>query len=130
MRADSDAETILTVLEQHPGGLTMRMLLHETGLTSGQYRSAYNWVFDNLDEPVWTKRYIGGEWVYMTTETAGACDEDWARTVKTQVTRARREHAKARAFATAHPSTERKGSELEAEYRLRKLQLEKERLSA
>ncbi len=129
MRGYDSAELILTCLEEHPGGLNMKVLLSETGLRSGQYRSAYNWTLDNFDEPIWVKNYVGGEWVYLTIENARDCMEDWKRTNKTQVTRARREHNKIRAIANRHPTLAFRESELEAKHRLERLQFEKDRLS-
>lgn len=130
MRNYQAAEQIYQTLEQNPGGLNMRMLLLEAEVTSGQYRSAYNWTLDNLDEPIWVKQYIAGEWIYVLTDNARACQEDWRRTIKTQVTRARREHSKIHAIATAHPTLDNRVSEIEARARLERLQVEKERLNS
>ena len=131
MRSFDSAELILQALEDHlDSGLSMSRLLSETGLTPGQYRAAYNWTMDNFDEPLWIKNYIGREWIYLLPESARACKEDWHRTIKTQVTRARREHNKIHMIAKRHPTVSNRESELEAEYRLRKLQLEKDRLGA
>ena len=107
----------------------MRMLLHETGLTSGQYRAAYNWTLDNFDEPIWIKNYSGGEWIYLLPELARNAKEDWQRTIKTQVTRARREHSKIHAIAGKHPTIDNRLSEIEAQNRLERLKIEKDRIA-
>ena len=124
------AEIILGALERHPGGLGMKMLLHLTGLRSGQYRSAYNWTLNNFDEPIWIKNYVDGEWIYLTTENFRSCEEDWARTIRTQVTRATREHNKAHMIAQRHPTIDNRLSEELARTRLEQLKIEKERLGS
>lgn len=129
MPSHDAAELIYEALEANPGGLNMRMLLEETGLTSGQYRSAYNWTLDNFDEAIWVKQYIAREWIYTLTENHRACEEDWRRTIKTQVTRARREHNKIHMIAKEHPTDTNRLSEVEARARLERLKIEKDRLS-
>jgi len=123
MLADKWASDVLTTLEQHPGGLSMARLLELAALTPGQYRRAYNWTLDTFGEPFWAKSYIGREWIYFTTENAPACEEDWRRTLKTQITRGRREYNKAHAFAEAHPSLETEEQELMAKHRLEALDM-------
>lgn len=129
MRGYDAAELIYQALEDQPGGLSMGMLLHETGLTSGQYRSAYNWSLDNFDEPIWIKNYIGREWIYLLPESHLACKEDWHRTIKTQVTRARREHNKIHMIAKHHPTVDNRLSAELARTRLEQLKIEKDRLT-
>jgi hypothetical protein len=129
--AHDSAELVLRAIEgAMPGGLNMRMLLHRTGLTPGQYRAAYNWTLDNLGEPVWIKNYVGGEWIYLLPEFEQNVHEDWQRTIKTQVTRARREYHKIHAIAQEHPTLNNRQSEEQARNRLELLRIEKERLSA
>jgi hypothetical protein len=129
MRAFDSAELIYQALEDHPGGLNMKILLVETGLTQAQYRAAYNWTLDNFDEPIWIKNYIGREWVYLLPENHLDCREDWHRTIKTQVTRARREYHKIHAIAKKHRTVDNRVSEEMARSRLELLSIEKERLS-
>jgi hypothetical protein len=128
--AYDSAELVLQAIEDNPGGLNMKMLLHETGLTGGQYRRAYNWTLDNFDEPIWIKNFVGGEWVYLLPSIKSNAMEDWKRTIRTQVTRARREHNKIHAIAKRHKGHETAQSELLARHRLEALQLERERLKA
>jgi hypothetical protein len=130
LRAYDSAELVLTAIEEHPGGLNMRMLLHETGLTSGQYRRAYNWTLDNFDEPIWIKNWVGGEWVYLLPDIKVNAMEDWKRTIKTQVTRARREHNKIHAIAQRHKTVDNRLSEELARTRLEQLKIERDRLKA
>jgi hypothetical protein len=131
MKAHESAEIVLRAIEgAMPGGLTMRMLLHRTDLTSGQYRAAYNWTLDNLGEPIWIKNYVGGEWVYRLPDLEVNAHEDWQRTIKTQVTRAKREYTKIHAIAQEHPTLDNRMSEELTRTRLEQLRIEKERLSA
>lgn len=130
MRAYDSAELILQAIEDHPGGLNMRVLLLETGLSPGQYRSAYNWTLDTFEEPIWVKNYVDREWVYLLPENHRAANEDWLRTIKTQVTRARREHNKIHMIAKQHATVENRLSEELARTRLEQLKIEKDRLSA
>jgi hypothetical protein len=123
------AEAVLRVVEEHPGGLTMKRILALTGLTPSQYRAAYNWTLDTFGEPFWARTYVGGEGIYMTTENRHACAEDWQRTISTQITRARREFHKAHAFAEAHPSLMTEEQELLAKHRLESLRLAKRKLN-
>lgn len=129
MRSYDAAELILQTLEDHPGGLSMRMLLAESGVTPGQYRSAYNWTLDNFEEPIWIKNWVGREFVYLLTENHRDCAEDWKRTIKTQVTRARREHNKIHMIAKQHPTHEYRLSAELARTRLAQLKIEKDRLT-
>ena len=129
MRAFDAADRILTALEKHPGGLNMRMLLYTTGLTPGQYRAGYNWTFDTLGEAIWVKARIDKEWVYILPENYEQASEDWYRTIRTQITRARREHSKIHAIAGKHPTLDMRLSEIEAQARLDRLQIEKERIT-
>lgn len=126
--ADKWAERVLDMIAEHPGGLTMPRLLELTDLTSGQYRRAYNWTLDTFGEPFWAKTIVGRQVVYMSTEDAAACSEDWDRTIRTQITRARREYHKAHAFATAHPGLVNDEQEVYARRRLEDLQLAQRRL--
>lgn len=128
MRGFDAAEMIYEALKQHPGGLNMRMLLEVTELTPGQYRSAYNWTLDSFEEPIWVKTYVDHEWVYMTTEEHRACKEDWQRTVKTQVTRARREYNKIHMIAKRHPTVDNRLSEELTRTRLEQLKIQNDRL--
>ena len=128
MRAFDSAELVLQALDMHTGGLNMKMLLHETGLTPAQYRAAYNWTLDNFEEPIWIKNWIGGEWIYVTPEVAAAAKEDWQRTIKTQVTRARREYNKIHVIAQRHQTIDNRLSEELARTRLEQLKIEKERI--
>jgi hypothetical protein len=129
LRGYDSAEKILQALEQHPGGLNMRMLLHLTGLNPSQYRNAYNWTFDNFDEPIWVRARIDKEWIYILPENEKHTQQDWLRTVKTQITRARREHSKIHAIAGKHPTIDNRLSEELARTRLEQLKIEKERLN-
>lgn len=129
MRAFDSAELVYQALEDHPGGLNMTMLLHETGLTAGQYRSAYNWSLDNFEEPIWVKNYVGREWVYLLPENHLAAKEHWHRAIKTQVTRARREYNAIHMIAKQHPTIDNRLSEELARTRLEQLKIEKDRLS-
>lgn len=129
MYAYDAAELILQVLEDRRGGLPMRRLLAEAGVTSGQYRAAYNWTLDNFDEPVWVKNYVGGEWIYILPELERNAKEDWKRTIKTQVTRARREHNKIHMIAKQHQTVDHRLSEELARTRLEQLKIERDRLS-
>jgi hypothetical protein len=129
MRAYDAAEAIYQALEEHPGGLNMRMLLEATELTPSQYRRAYDWTLDTFEEPIWVKNYIDREWVYLLPEDHRACKEDWQRTIKTQVTRARREHNKIHMIAKQHPTVDNRLSAELARTRLEQLKIEKERLS-
>jgi hypothetical protein len=122
------AETILRCLEKHTGGLSMKMLLHLTGLEPGQYRRAYNWSLDTFGEPFWAKQYINGEPVYFAMEHLPAVVDDWKRTISTQITRGRREYHKAHAFNMAHPSVDREEQAMMAEFRLRQLEVAKRKL--
>jgi hypothetical protein len=128
MRGYDAAELILQAIEDNPGGLNMRMLLLEAGVTPGQYRSAYTWTLDNYDEPIWVKRWVGNEFVYMLSDNALAAAEDWHRTIKTQVTRARREHNKIHMIAKQHPTLDNRLSVELARTRLEQLKIEKDRL--
>lgn len=123
------AEQILATLELHPGGLPLHRILELADITSGQYRRAYNWTLDTFGEPFWAKTYIGREVIYFTTENAPACNEDWARTINTQITRGRREHSKAHAFAVAHPGLASEEQELMAKHRLEALQMAKRKFA-
>lgn len=129
MRAFDSAELILTALEENPGGLNMRMLLATAGVKPAQYRAAYNWTLDNFDEPIWIKNWVGGEFVYLLPDVALNAREDWHRTIKTQVTRARREHNKIHAIAKRHRTLDNRMSEELARTRLEQLKIEKERLA-
>lgn len=128
MRAYDAAELVLQALEDHPGGLPMPRLLEEAGITAGQYRGAYNWTLDNFDEPIWIKNYVGHEWIYLLPEIERNAKEDWRRTIKTQVTRARREHNKIHGIAKLHPTVDNRLSEELARTRLEQLKIEKDRL--
>lgn len=128
MRGYDAAELILTTLEQHPGGLNMRMLLGTAGITSGQYRSAYNWTLDEFEEPIWIKNWVGGEFVYLLPEMEQAAAEDWSRTIRTQVTRARREHNKIHMIAKRYPTVDNRLSAELARTRMEQLKIEKDRL--
>ena len=130
MRGYDAAELILRTLEDHPGGLNMRMLLSTAGITPGQYRAAYNWTFDNFEEPIWIKNYIGREWIYLLPQSARDAGEDWSRTIRTQVTRARREHNKIHVIAKQHPSDAFRALSELARHRLEMLKIEKDRLQA
>ena len=107
----------------------MRMLLHLTGLTSGQYRAAYNWTFDNLGEAIWIRARIDKEWIYVLPENLQQAQEDWNRTVRTQITRARREYSKIHAIAERHATVDMRLSEIEAQNRLERLKIEKDRIA-
>jgi hypothetical protein len=129
MRSYEAAELILETIEEHTS-LNMKMLLYYTDLTPGQYRGAYNWTLDNFDEPIWIKNWVGDEFVYMLPELARDAKEDWYRTIKTQVTRARREHNKIHAIAQRHATVDNRLSAELARTRLEQLKIEKDRLSS
>lgn len=129
MRAFDAAEAVLQVIERHePAGVSMGMLLYEAEITPGQYRRAYNWTLDNFDEPIWIKNWVGGEWIYSTPESARNSREDWHRTIKTQVTRARREYNKIHMISQRHSTVDNRLSEELARTRLEQLKIEKDRL--
>ena len=129
MRSYEAAELILKEIEESGGaGLNMRMLLYNTGLTPGQYRSAYNWVFDNFGEPIWVKNYVGREWIYRLPTEERNTAEDWKRTISTQVTRAEREYNKIYQIAEQHPTVDNRLSVELARSRMEMLKIEKDRL--
>ena len=65
----------------------------------------------------------------MLPESYLACKEDWHRTIKTQVTRARREHNKIHMIAKQHPTVDNRLSAELARTRLEQLKIEKDRLA-
>jgi hypothetical protein len=94
MKAADSAARIWDTLEQHPGGLPNKMLRHYGDLSPSQLRRGLDYINelfeDDADAPIIT--LWRGEWIYSFALTEIDTREYWARHLRGQITRARREH--------------------------------------
>ena len=94
MKSSEVAHRIWDALEEHPGGLNGKMLDYHAGIDRHQRRRGIDYINDlfedEADQPI-IILWRGKEQLYTFPQTSRDAREYWERTLRGQITRARRE---------------------------------------
>lgn len=114
------ATLALDVLSAHIGGLTTARWEQLSGLSTSQLRAAKNYINDLFEGRCFVKVWRGKQWIFTLLENAPREDvlEHEERHLRTQITRARREHNLFHKIAMNDPTSETKWDEELARQRL------------
>ncbi len=130
MKAADAASRIWDTLDRHPGGLTSKMLRLYADITASQLRRGLDYINelfeDDADAPIIT--LWRGEWIYSFALTERDTREYWARHLRGQITRARREHNRWHKTFLKYPTTENERQEELARRRVVDLRYAHDRL--
>jgi len=113
MKAAEAASRIWDTLGQHDGGLNSKMLRVYADISPSQQRRGLDYINelfeDDADAPILT--LWRREWIYSFALTERDTREYWARHLRGQITRARREHNRWHKTALKYPTAENERQE-------------------
>lgn len=114
MKSSEVAHKIWDTLEEHPGGLSGKMLDFHAGIDRHQRRRGIDYINDlfedDRDEPI-IVLWRGKQQVYTFAQSSRDVREYWERQLRGQITRARREHNKWHKTCLQFPTSENERQE-------------------
>jgi hypothetical protein len=118
LTAEAAGEQAFDVIAIHPGGLNRKIWCLYSGLTSSQLTRALAWLRDLFGQEPVIVNYVQGEPIYKLATIERDAREHVERMLRTQITRARREHNTLHGIAEKFPTID---NEWQAELARRRL---------